>query len=61
MDNQNNLDNATLDEAFDHAISFDGSPVTDHDRRVMKQLWKEYIKNKKASPTGVENAEAEKE
>lgn len=50
----NNLDDAALDEAIDHA-SFD-HPVTEHDRWVMKQLWKEYIKNKKASPTHVENA-----
>ena len=56
MSNQNELDDATLDKAIDQAISFDGSPVTEHDRRVMKQLWKEYIKNKKASPTHVENA-----
>lgn len=56
MSNQNELDDATLDKAIDQAISFDGSPVTEHDRRVMKQLWKEYIKNKKASPTDVENA-----
>lgn len=59
MSNQNELDDATLDKAIDQAISFDGSPVTEHDRRVMKQLWKEYIKNKKASPNDVENEKKE--
>ena len=53
----NSLDDAALDEAIDHAISFDGSPVTEHDRQVMKQLWKEYIKNKKASPAGAEDVD----
>lgn len=57
MSNQNELDDATLDKAIDQAISFDGSPVTEHDRRVMKQLWKEYVKNKKASPAGAEDVE----
>ena len=60
ISSHNNLDDAALDEAIDHAISFD-HPVTEHDRRVMKQLWKEYIKNKKASPTDVENARTETE
>lgn len=50
---QNDSDDAALDEAIGHTISFGGSPVTEHDRRVIKQLWKEYIKNKKASPTDV--------
>lgn len=35
-----------LDEAIDGAMSFDGKPVTDHDRKMMKQLWKAYIDNK---------------
>lgn len=35
-----------LDEAIDHAMSFDGRPVTDHDRKVMKRLWKAYIESK---------------
>lgn len=53
----NSLDDAALDKAFDN-ISFD-HPVTEHDRRVMKQLWKEYIKTKEASPTDIENARKE--
>ncbi|EGS37977.1 conserved domain protein [Limosilactobacillus oris F0423] len=53
--NDNRLTDNKLDKTFDNA-SFD-HPVTVHDRRIMKQLWKEYIKNKKASPTdGVEDA-----
>lgn len=59
MNNQNELDDAILDKAIDQAISFDGSPVTEHDRQVMKQLWKDHIKTKKASPTDVENARKE--
>lgn len=35
-----------LDDAIDGAMSFEGRPVTDHDRRMMKQLWKAYIENK---------------
>lgn len=35
-----------LDVAIDNAMSFDGHPVTDHDRKVMKQLWKAYIDSK---------------
>lgn len=35
-----------LDDAIDGAMSFGGRPVTEHDRRMMKQLWKAYIKNK---------------
>lgn len=53
----NNLDDAALDETIDRA-SFD-YPVTEHDRRVMKQLWKDHTKNKKAFSTDVENARKE--
>lgn len=35
-----------LDDAIDGAMSFGGRPVTEHDRRMMKQLWKAYIENK---------------
>lgn len=35
-----------LDDAIDHVMSFDGQPVTDHDRKMMKQLCKAYIENK---------------
>ena len=35
-----------LDRAIDHAMSFDGKPVTEHDRKMMKQLWKAYMAGK---------------
>ncbi|HJA26901.1 MULTISPECIES: helix-turn-helix domain-containing protein [Limosilactobacillus] len=35
-----------LDEAIDGAMSFDGQPVTEHDRKVMKSLWKAYLASK---------------
>jgi transcriptional regulator with XRE-family HTH domain len=35
-----------LDDAIDNAMSFDGRPVTEHDRQMMKQLWKAYMDNK---------------
>lgn len=41
-----NLKAHDLDDAIDGAMSFEGRPVTDHDRRMMKQLWKAYIENK---------------
>lgn len=41
-----NSEKQNLDEAIDHAMSFDGHSVTEHDRRMMKQLWKAYIENK---------------
>ena len=36
----------SLDEAVDSVMSFDGRPVTDHDRQMMKILWKSYLENK---------------
>ena len=36
----------SLDEAVDSVMSFDGRPVTDHDRQMMKSLWKSYLENK---------------
>ena len=35
-----------LDRAIDNAMSFDGKPVTEHDRKMMKQLWKAYMVGK---------------
>lgn len=35
-----------LDKAVDNAMSFDGKPVTEHDRKMMKQLWKAYMAGK---------------
>lgn len=42
---ENDID-SDLDKAIDNAMSFDGRPVSDHDRKMMKQLWKAYIENK---------------
>lgn len=36
----------TLDEAVDSVMSYDGSPVTEHDRKAMKNLWKAYLSSK---------------
>lgn len=36
----------SLDEAVDSVMSFDGRSVTDHDRQMMKSLWKSYLENK---------------
>lgn len=41
-----NNDDIDLDRAIDNAMSFDGKPVTDHDRKMMKQLWKAYMAGK---------------
>ncbi len=38
--------NIDLDKAIDNAMSFDGKPVTEHDRKMMKQLWKAYMAGK---------------
>ncbi len=38
--------NIDLDRAIDNAMSFDGKPVTEHDRKMMKQLWKAYMAGK---------------
>lgn len=35
-----------LDKAIDNAMSFDGKPVTEHDRKMMKHLWKAYMAGK---------------
>ena len=35
-----------LDRAIDNAMRFDGKPVTEHDRKMMKQLWKAYMAGK---------------
>lgn len=35
-----------LDKTIDNAMSFDGKPVTEHDRKMMKQLWKAYMAGK---------------
>lgn len=39
-------DDIDLDRAIDNAMSFDGKPVTEHDKKMMKQLWKAYMAGK---------------
>lgn len=35
-----------LEDAIDEAMSFEGLPVTEHDKKVMKRLWKAYLESK---------------
>lgn len=37
---------ATLDEALGTIMSFEGQPVTEHDKKVMKDLLESYLRNK---------------
>lgn len=45
-DNKHIEQETDLDKAIDNAMSFDGKPVTEHDRKMMKQLWKAYMVGK---------------
>lgn len=38
--------NMSIDEALGTIMSFDGKPVTDHDKKVMKGLLESYLRNK---------------
>lgn len=38
--------NMTVDEALGTVMSFDGKPVTDHDKKVMKDLLESYLRNR---------------
>lgn len=38
--------NMTVDEALGTIMSFDGKPVTTHDKKVMKDLLESYLRNK---------------
>lgn len=38
--------NMSVDEALGTIMSFDGKPVTDHDKKVMKDLLESYLRNK---------------
>lgn len=38
--------NMSLNEAVDSVMSFNGKPVTEHDRKMMISLWKSYLENK---------------
>ena len=39
--------NATLEEALDSVMSYDGKPITDNDREVLRGIIEGYLKNKK--------------
>ena len=36
-----------LDTAIDNSIAYDGTPITDHDREIIKNYLNEYFSNKK--------------
>lgn len=38
--------NMTVDEALGTIMSFEGQPVTEHDKKVMKDLLESYLRNK---------------
>ena len=42
----NQVHNMTVDEALGTIMSFDGKPVTEHDKKVMKDLLESYLRNK---------------
>lgn len=44
--NVRNPGSRDLDDAFDHAMSFGGLPITEHDKQAMKNLWKAYLASK---------------
>lgn len=39
--------NATIEEALDSVMSYDGRPITDNDREVLRGIIEGYLKNKK--------------
>lgn len=36
----------TIEQALSHVMSFDGKPVTDHDRAVLQQIAEAYLKGR---------------
>lgn len=36
-----------LDSAIDNSVAYDGTPITDHDREIIKNYLNEYFSNKK--------------
>lgn len=40
------FDNIDIDKALDNAMSYDGKPLTEHDRNIIKNLLKTYMENK---------------
>lgn len=39
--------NLTIEEALDSVMSYDGKPITDNDREVLRGIIEGYLKNKK--------------
>lgn len=39
--------NATIEEALDSVMSYDGKPITDNDREVLRGIIEGYLNNKK--------------
>lgn len=39
----NDDNNLTIDEAIDHAMSFDGKPISNHDRQIIKSIVDAYL------------------
>lgn len=44
--NTKNPESKDLDDAFDHAMSFGGLPITEHDKKAMRNLWEAYLASK---------------
>ena len=42
-----NVDYVALDKALDNARSFDGEPMDDHDREILRGILKGYFTTKK--------------
>ncbi len=38
--------NETVEQALSHVMSFDGKPVTDHDRAILQQIAEAYLKGR---------------
>ena len=36
-----------LDSAIDNSVAYDGTPITDNDREIIKDFLKDYFANKK--------------
>ena len=36
-----------IDTAIDNSVAYDGTPITDNDREIIKDFLKEYFANKK--------------
>ena len=46
LDPESDID-LDLDFAIDNSVAYDGTPITDHDREIIKNYLNEYFSNKK--------------